>query len=82
METMTPEMRQAIVESGGSPPRFLDSTTHTSYVLLRSDIYDRIRSLIEPDEGVQPDEMATTIWEVMQGDWDDPAMDAYDNMED
>lgn len=79
MTEITPEVRHAIEVSGGEPPRLVDPETNTTYVLLKADIYERIRALIEPDDGLQPDEMASVMWDVMKDEWDDPEMDVYDN---
>ena len=78
MNTLTSEMRQAIEDSAVQPPRFLDEATNITYVLLNSEIYDRIRCLIEANDGIQPTEMMSAMWQVMKGDWDDPDMDEYD----
>jgi hypothetical protein len=78
MATITPELRQALEEAGENPPRIVDPQTNTTYVLIRAEVYEHIRSLLEPGEGMTPAEMAPLMWEVMKGDWDDPRMDAYD----
>ena len=79
MTTMTAELRRAIQEAADSPPHFVDPETKVDYVLIRADVFDRIRALLEPDEGLNPQEMSALIWETMKGDWDDPRMDDYDH---
>ena len=79
MTEITPELRQAIEEAGGSPARFVDPETAVDYVLIRADVYESIRALLEPNAGLEPNEMIPLIWETMKGDWDDPKMDDYDN---
>jgi hypothetical protein len=79
MTAMTPELRRAIEEAGESPPRVVDPVTNTDYVLLRADVYERLRALIEPDDGLGPREISSLMWEAMKGDWDDPKMDDYDD---
>ena len=78
MDTLIFEMCQAIEDSTVQPPRFLDEATNITYVLLNSEIYDRIRCLIKANDGIQPAEMMSSMWQVMKGDWDDPDMDEYD----
>jgi hypothetical protein len=78
MTTMTHELRQAIEEAGDNPPKIIDAETNTTYVLLREDVYERIRSLVDSDEGMTPREMVPLMWDVMKGDWDEPEMDDYD----
>jgi hypothetical protein len=47
METLTPELKQAIEQAGDSPLRLVDPETHRNYVLVSADVYDR---LVEQDE--------------------------------
>jgi hypothetical protein len=50
MNTITPEQRQAAVEAGDSPVELADHQTGECYILLRSDVYRRMRELLEGDE--------------------------------
>ena len=45
MATLTPEQRQAIQRAGEEPVRLADPETQAEYVLLKADVYDRIRPL-------------------------------------
>ncbi len=47
METLTPELKQAIKQAGDSPIRLTDPETHLNYVLVSADTYDR---LVEQEE--------------------------------
>jgi hypothetical protein len=76
--TITPELRRAIEEAGGSPPHLVDPENNVDYVLIRADLYEGIRALLEPDEGLDPKAMLANTWDTMKGDWDDPRMDDYD----
>jgi hypothetical protein len=40
-------MRQAITEQPGKPLDVVDPASNTSYVLIRADVYERVRDLIE-----------------------------------
>ena len=42
MDTITPELKQAIEQSGDSPPRLTDSETHRSYVVVNAELFDRL----------------------------------------
>ena len=77
MIVLTDEQHKAIEDAGGSPVRVEDPATKTAYVLLSADLYERIRVLVESDD-TSPEEFAPLLWDTMKGDWDDPAMDAYD----
>src|SRR4051794_24318881 len=43
MTRLTPELRQEIENARGNPIRLEDPETHTAYVLLRADEYDRLK---------------------------------------
>lgn len=79
MIDITSEVRRAIEDAGDEPPRLVDPETQAEYVLLRADLYDRIRSVIDAGDGLEPAEMTAHMWAVMKDEWDDTAMDVYDN---
>ena len=43
MTTLTPELRHEIEKARGNPVRLEDPETHTPYVLLRAEEYDRLK---------------------------------------
>ena len=50
MTTITPEQRQAVAEAGDSPVELAEPQTGTAYVLVRADVYRRMRERLEEDE--------------------------------
>jgi hypothetical protein len=48
MDTLTPELRQAVEQAGDSPVRLMDPETNRAYVLVSADVFDR---LVLDDEG-------------------------------
>jgi hypothetical protein len=74
---LTEEQRKALEQGGENPPRVIDPVTNVSYVLVRSDIYERVQALFADDD-----------WDARQGysaflqaageEWDDPALDVYE----
>jgi hypothetical protein len=46
MPTLPAELRQQIEEAGDDPVRIEDPETHTAYVLLKAEVYDRIKPLL------------------------------------
>jgi hypothetical protein len=62
MIELTDEQRQAM--NGESPPRVHDPETNETYILVRSDVYERMRAIID---GV-----------TRRAGWDDPQLDAYE----
>ena len=76
MTTITAEIKQAIQATGHA--RVEDPETHETYVVLKADVYDHIRSLIEPD--------ARDAYPLAQkafgaDGWDDPIMDEYNTLD-
>jgi hypothetical protein len=76
MSTVPPDLSQAI-ENSGVPLRLTDPRTKSEYVIIRADVYDRLRSLFEDD--YDPLAAAALFWNVMKEDWEDPSMDEYDH---
>ena len=42
MDTLTPELRQAIEQAGDSPVRLMDPETHRAYVLVSAEVFERL----------------------------------------
>jgi hypothetical protein len=45
---LTPEQRRLVLEAGDQPVRIEDPEMHQVYVLIRADVYERARGVIEP----------------------------------
>jgi hypothetical protein len=45
---LTPEQQRLVEEAGDRPVRIEDSEMHQAYVLMRADVYERVRNVIEP----------------------------------
>jgi hypothetical protein len=54
VSTLTPEQRQEIQKAGGEPVRLADPETQTEYVILKADVYDRIRALADETRAAYP----------------------------
>ena len=48
--TITTELKQAIEQAGDEPIRIEDQDTHTAYVLVKAEVFDRMRALGEAEE--------------------------------
>jgi hypothetical protein len=78
MTTITPELRQAIEEGNGQPTHLVDPETNASYVLIRSEQFEKMQALLAEQENVR--DHYPSIDRVFGDDgWNDPSMDAYDN---
>ena len=50
MTAITPEQRRAVAEAGDSPVELADPQTGAAYVLVRADVYQRMRESLEEGE--------------------------------
>jgi len=83
MIALTLEQRQAVVQQGEPPPRVVDPGTHTPYVLIREEVYARVKAFLDEEEGNQfLRDMYPHVMEVFGREgWDDPAMDIYNDLD-
>ncbi len=74
MLELTPEQHEALAQNGTEPVRAIDRTTNFEYVLIRAEVYDRLKALLSDD---LPDS-AVLMNEVMaEDDAGDPYLDSY-----
>jgi hypothetical protein len=72
--TITPEQRRRI--ESGQPVRIEDPQTHDAYVVLRADVYERMRAILE--DGLDMAQVGTLVERAMAGeDAGDPLLDSY-----
>jgi len=83
MIELTLEQRKAVATGDETPLRVLDPSTRTKYVLVREELYDRVRQVFEADEDSEfVRQMTAHVMEVFGRDgWDDPAMDVYNELD-
>jgi hypothetical protein len=78
MLELTQEQRQAI--AGAESPVILDPETQQSYVLVRKEVFDRIKALLYDDSEWTSDEQLRLLAESgKRAGWDALEMDVYDN---
>jgi hypothetical protein len=76
MTTITPEIRREILDAGLA--RIEDPETSEKYVVLKAEVYERMRSLMDLD----PREVYPLAMTVFGKDgWDDPVMDEYNALD-
>ena len=81
MIQLTLEQQKAVAQDQEAPPRVIDPITHTRYVLVREEVYDRVRRLFDADDDFVRD-LTPHVMEVFGRDgWDDPAMDVYNDLD-
>lgn len=77
---LTDDQRQAIEDHGGTPIYLVDDTTNASYVLMRVDQFEKVKSILE-DNDFDPREAYPFVEKVMQSDDEnDPTLDNYQNL--
>jgi hypothetical protein len=82
MLTIPKELQQAVRASHGRPLRLTDPDTQAEYVLLQAEIYDQLQGLLCNDTSLTPDERrAVLIQAGLRAGWDDPEMDAYNDLD-
>ena len=78
MIELTEQQVQAITTAGNKPPVVVDPKTKTTYVLLRQDVYERLRDQDYDDSPWTDEEMELLAWEAGKlAGWED--MDEYDH---
>jgi hypothetical protein len=77
MIELTEQQRQQL-ESGRAVD-VTDTATAGQYVLLRKDVYDRVRQLLYDDSPETDDELRLLLARSAEANgWDEPGMEAYD----
>ena len=77
MTPLTPEQRQEIQRADEEPVRLADLETRAEYVLLKADVYDRIRALLNDTRSSYP--LAMRVFG--EDGWDNPQMDEYNALD-
>jgi hypothetical protein len=70
MIELTEQQQQALEATQGEPPRVFNPRTRESFVLVRADVYDRLKGALEGDEDVDMQAMR-------EDDAGDPALESY-----
>lgn len=83
MIELTLEQRQDVIKQGETPPRAIDPDTEITYVLLREEVYAKIKALLIEEQNNQfLQDMYLPVMETFGKEgWDDPAMDIYNDLD-
>jgi hypothetical protein len=65
--------------AGEENPKVIDPATKTEYVLVRADLYEQLRSLVDDDFHVS--DAYPAVARAVAPLWEDPKMDDYDRYE-
>jgi hypothetical protein len=81
MIQLTQQQHEEMQRNPNSPIRAVDPATNAEYVLLRADVYDRLKAIVPEEEQSWGTNAYSAAMEVFARDgWDDPAMDVYDTL--
>ena len=76
---LSDEQRRALEREPGVPLPVEDPDTHTRYMLVHMDLFERLQQL-SPDEGeLDPRQFYAAFGKATAADLDAPGMDDYDN---
>ena len=79
--TLTSDLANALAAAKGEPVRLKDPETNQDYVLIKAEIYERFRRLLNEDEdGLNMRQVGLLIHEAMhEDDENDPLLESYQN---
>ena len=83
MIELTLEQRQAVIKQGENPPLAIDPDTEITYVLIRQEVYAKVKALLIEEQNNQfLQDMYLPVMETFGKEgWDDPAMDIYNDLD-
>lgn len=70
-----------IVTGSEIPARVSDPAQKTTFVLVRSEVYDRLKSLFEDDPVTERERLFQLEQFGKRAGWDDPEMDVYSELD-
>jgi hypothetical protein len=78
MIQLTEEQRRCVADQEN--PTIVDPDTNAAYVLVRKEVFDRIKSLLYVDSEMTHDELRILLAQSSkENGWDEPGMEAYDS---
>ena len=69
MTIISPEQRVAVAEAGDAPVELADPQTGTAYVLMRADVFQRMRELVEAEEARREQEAWSRLARKARDQW-------------
>jgi hypothetical protein len=79
MTILDPSLSQTLRDAAGAPVNVVDPQTQTEYVVLRADVYERVKPLLEPDDLSRDEKLRLLAESGLRAGWDSPEMDDYDH---
>jgi len=79
MIDLTKEQRQELGKE--RPARVRDPQTNATYVLVPTEMYERLKTLLAEDQDWVNDAYLAAMAVFARDGWDDPRMDVYDSLD-
>jgi hypothetical protein len=77
---LSPEQRQALDAAHGAPIEIIDARSNEHFVLIRVEVYERLKSILDFSEPTQEEKTAQLqAWGKRAG-WEDPEASAFDEL--
>ncbi|MBI3409236.1 MAG: hypothetical protein HY040_12890 [Planctomycetes bacterium] len=81
MIELNEQLKQALAANRDEPVRVIDSQTQQVFVLLRAEVYDKLKALVYDDSEFAVRQAYSLMDEVAaKAGWDDPEMDVYNDL--
>ena len=82
MITLTKELQQTVQNADEQPIRLVDPRTNLEYVVLPAEIFDRVQGVFYSANPLTIEEQRAMLVQVgLSVGWDDPKMDAYNELD-
>ena len=75
------EHQQQALDASPSPLRVLAPHTNRTYVLVTSEVYEKLEGLLDPGSLTENERRVILQGVWRRANWDDPRMDDYDALE-
>ena len=80
MPQLPDDLRHEFQAVGDTPLRLTEPDTHRGYVVVRAEVYDRLKALLYEGSEYDPRVGAAMMNEIMaEDDKDDPYLESYQN---
>jgi hypothetical protein len=81
MIELTQEQHLALEQNGAEPVRAIDPATRVEYILVRAEIYERLKTVFADDGDWIRDAYPAAMEAFARDGWDDSRMDVYDALD-
>jgi hypothetical protein len=69
MTTLTPELRRAVEQAGDQPVEITDPQTNASYVLVKAEIFNRMKEKLEEEQDQREKDAWAKLGRKARSEW-------------